>query len=150
RMTIGIRCTAPQSWTLYLQASVSVRGTYYAAAQTIRPGQAIRPDDLAPRERDLVTLPPGVVVDPESAIGMRARYRITAGQTVKVPALRSADAITRREQVRITARGRGAVVSRDGQALCAAWPGAPVQVRTSSGQVVSGIVRGASLVEVAL
>lgn len=150
RMTIGVRCTAPQPWTLYLQASVSVRGTYYAAAHTIRPGQAIRPHDLAPRNGDLVTLPPGVVTDPESAIGMRARYRITAGQTMKISALRSADAITRGQQVRITARGRGFVVSSDGQALADAAPGATVQVRTSSGQVVSGIVRSASLVEVAL
>ncbi|WP_370628316.1 flagellar basal body P-ring formation chaperone FlgA [Bordetella sp. BOR01] len=150
RMTVGVRCSAPQSWTLYLQATVSVRGQYYVAAHMIPAGQAIQADDLAARDGDLVTLPQGVVVDPAAVLGMRARYRIAAGQAVRASALRSARAVTRGQQVRITARGPGFVISSEGEALDDAPPGAPVQVRTSSGQIVSGIVRNATLVEVAL
>ncbi|HYG44337.1 MAG TPA: flagellar basal body P-ring formation chaperone FlgA [Bordetella sp.] len=150
RMTVGVRCSAPQSWTLYVQATVSVLGQYYVAAHMIPAGQAIQASDLATRDGDLVTLPPGVVVDPGALIGMRARYRIAAGQAIRGSALRSALAVTRGQQVRITARGAGFVISSEGEALDDAPPGAPVQVRTPSGQVVSGIVRSATLVEVAL
>src|SRR5690606_25295811 len=110
RMTVGVRCAAPQSWTLYVQATVSVPGQYYVAA----------------------------------------RSRIAAGQTIRASALRSAEAVTRGQQVRITAQGRGFVVSGEGEALGDAPPGAAVQVRTPSGQIVSGIVRSATLVEVTL
>ncbi|MCD0505024.1 flagellar basal body P-ring formation chaperone FlgA [Bordetella petrii] len=150
RMTVGVRCAGPQPWTLYVQANVSIRGQYYVAARMIAAGQAIGEADLAPREGDLVTLPRGVVLDPAAILGMRARYRITAGQTIKGTALRSAQAVTRGQQVRITARGPGFEVSSEGEALDNAPPGAPVQVRTTSGQIVSGIVRNATLVEVAL
>lgn len=150
RMTVGVRCTAPQSWTMYVQATVGARGQYYVAARTIAAGQAIQPGDLAPRDGDLVALPGGIVADPQAIVGMRARYRIVAGQAIKGSALRSALAVTRGQHVRITARGRGFVVSTEGEALDDAPPGAPVQVRTASGQVVSGVVRNASLVEVAL
>jgi len=150
RMTVGVRCVAPQPWTMYVQATVSVRGQYYVAARTIAAGQAIQAGDLAQRDGDLVALPGGIVADPQAVIGMRARYRIVAGQAIKGSALRSALAVTRGQHVRITARGRGFVVSSEGEALDDAPPGAPVQVRTTSGQVVSGIVRSATLVEVAL
>jgi len=52
--------------------------------------------------------------------------------------------------VRITARGAGFVISSEGQALDDAAPGAMVQVRTTSGQIVSGVVRSAGMVEVQL
>ena len=58
RMTVGIRCTAPKAWTAYVQASVSVPGQYYVASRTIAAGQALTPADLAPRDGDLVALPP--------------------------------------------------------------------------------------------
>jgi len=150
RMTVGVRCAAPQSWTLYVQATVSVPGQYYVAARPIPAGQALRPDDLAAREGDLVTLPRGVMLDAQAILGMRARSRIAAGQTIRASALRSAEAVTRGQQVRITAQGRGFVVSGEGEALDDAPPGAAVQVRTPSGQIVSGIVRSATLVEVTL
>lgn len=150
RMTVGVRCVAPQSWTQYVQATVSVRGQYYVAAHMIPAGQAIQADDLDARDGDLVALPHGVVVDPAAIVGMRARYRIAAGQAIKGTALRSARAVTRGQQVRITARGAGFVISSEGEALDDAPPGAPVQVRTPSGQVISGIVRNATLVEVVL
>lgn len=150
RMTVGVRCTAPKPWVTYLQATVSVPGHYYVASRRIAPGQALTPDDLAPREGDLVALPPGAITDPQTVVGMTAAYRINAGQTVKSSALRNAQSVLRGAQVRINARGQGFMVSSEGQALDNAAPGAMVQVRTAGGQVVSGIVRNATLVEIQL
>lgn len=150
RMTVGVRCNAPKPWTMYVQATVSVPGYYYVASRMIAAGQALTPDDLSPRDGDLVSLPPGAITDPQTVVGMSAAYRINAGQPVRGSSLRNAQSVMRGANVRINARGNGFVVSSEGQALDNAAPGATVQVRTASGQVVSGVVRNAGLVEIQL
>jgi len=150
RMTVGVRCNAPRPWTTYVQATVSVPGQYYVASRLIAAGQALTPADLAPRDGDLVALPPGAITDPQAVVGMTAAYRINAGQPVRGSSLRNAQSVLRGSNVRINARGKGFVVSSEGQALENAAPGATVQVRTASGQVISGIVRNAGLVEMQL
>lgn len=150
RMTVGVRCNAPKPWTTYVQATVSVPGYYYVASRMISAGQALTPDDLSPRDGDLVSLPPGAITDPQAVVGMTAAFRINAGQPVRGSSLRNAQSVVRGSNVRINARGNGFVVSSEGQALDNAAPGAMVQVRTASGQVVSGVVRNAGLVEIQL
>jgi len=150
RMTIGVRCAAPQPWTAYVQASLAVRGQYYVAAHAIRSGQTVRADALAARDGDLVTLPPGTVVDPAQAIGRIASQRISAGRPLRASALRDARSVLRGQTVRVLARGSGFVVSSEGQAMANAAPGGTVQVKMASGQVVSGVVRDAGTVEVPL
>ena len=90
---------------------------------------------------------PGAITDPDTVAGMTAAYRITAGQPIKGAALRNAQSVVRGSNVRINAVGKGFMVSSEGQALDNAAPGATVQVRMPSGQVVSGVVRNAGLVE---
>ncbi|MNS74872.1 flagellar basal body P-ring formation chaperone FlgA [Achromobacter spanius] len=150
RMTVGVRCNAPKPWTTYVQATVSVPGYYYVASRLIAAGQALTPDDLSPRDGDLVSLPPGAITDPQMVEGMTAAYRINAGQPVRSSSLRNAQTVLRGSNVRINARGKGFVVSSEGEALDNAAPGARVQVRTANGQVVSGVVRNAGLVEIQL
>ncbi|MBO9331389.1 flagellar basal body P-ring formation protein FlgA [Achromobacter xylosoxidans] len=150
RMTVGVRCNAPAPWTTYVQATVSVPGQYYVAARPIAAGQPLSPDDLASRDGDLVALPRGAITDPQAVAGMSAAYRINAGQTIRSASLRSAQSVLRGSNVRINARGNGFVVSSEGEALENAAPGSMVQVRTANGQVVSGIVRNAGLVEMQL
>jgi flagella basal body P-ring formation protein FlgA len=150
RMTVGVRCNAPKAWTIYVQATVSVQGQYLVAARPIAMGQAVSAQDLTTREGDLVALPPGAVTASQAVVGMLAGQRIAAGQIIKSGALRHPRAVSRGQRVRITARGNGFVVNSEGQALDNAPPGATVQVRTASGQVVSGIVENAGVVEVQL
>lgn len=150
RMTVGVRCNAPKAWTAYVQATVSVSGHYYVASRMIAAGQALTPADLDAREGDLVTLPPGAITDPQAVAGMTAAFRINAGQPIRSSSLRNAQSVVRGSNVRINARGNGFMVSSEGQAMENAAPGAVVQVRTAGGQVVSGIVRSATLVEIQL
>ncbi|OZI74666.1 flagellar basal body P-ring formation chaperone FlgA [Bordetella genomosp. 12] len=150
RMTVGVRCTSPHNWTAYVQASVSLTGTYYVAGRQIPAGKTVTPDDLDARQGDLLSLPAGALTDAAGILGMQARYRIHAGQPIRGAALRNADSITRGQNVRIVARGSGFTVSSEGQAMGDAPPGATVQVRTASGQIVSGVVQAAGEVEVQL
>ncbi|ALM83198.1 flagellar basal body P-ring formation chaperone FlgA [Bordetella sp. N] len=150
RMSVGVRCAAPKPWSVYVQATVSAPAQYYVAARTINAGEPITPDALAPRDGDLVNLPPGAVTDGQSIIGMSASYRIASGQAIKLASLRSPGTIQRGQTVRVNAHGRGFSVSTEGVAMESAAPGSNVQVRTASGQIVSGIVQRTGSVEVPL
>src|SRR5690606_752829 len=79
RMSVGVRCLAPQPWTLYVQATLAVEGFYYVANRDISVGETLTLDDLVGREGDLLRLARGVVVDPSQAIGYIAQQRISAG-----------------------------------------------------------------------
>lgn len=150
RMSIGVRCGGPQVWTTYLQATVSIAGQYYVAARPIASGRVIQPEDLAPRDADLVTLPADVVIDPAQAVGMRTNSRLAVGQTVRAINLRSAQTIEKGQNVRIVVSGKGFTATSEGEALDNAGPGDRLQVRTPSGQIVSGVVRKTGLVEILL
>uniref|UniRef100_UPI0039EEA5D8 flagellar basal body P-ring formation chaperone FlgA n=1 Tax=Bordetella sputigena TaxID=1416810 RepID=UPI0039EEA5D8 len=150
RMSVGVRCSSPRPWNVYVQATVSLPGQYYVAARPINAGETLRLEDLAPRDGDLINLPPGAITDPQSVIGMTVGYRIGMGQPVRATNLRSAGSVQRGQTVRITARGAGFVVSSEGQVMQNATPGSTVEVKTSSGQIVSGILQPQGNVEVPL
>jgi flagella basal body P-ring formation protein FlgA len=148
RLSVGLRCLSPQPWTLYVPAAISVQGSYYVAARSIRPGEPIGPEDLEARQGELITLAAGIAVDTAAVIGSVATQRIAAGQPIRMRALRAPDVVQRGTVVRILARGPGFVVTGEGEAMGNAAPGASVRVRTASGQIVSGIVQDAHTVEV--
>lgn len=150
RISVGVRCTAPHAWTTYVQANVSVAGRYYVARRPIPAGRLITDEDLAARDADLATLSRDVVVQRGRVVGMRAGARIAAGQPIKGSALRSAQSVERGQNVTIVAVGKGFVVTGEGEVLANAGPGDRVQVRTSSGQIVNGIVESANRVKIPL
>lgn len=150
RVTVNVRCVAPQSWTTYVQANVSLPVQYYVAARPLAPGQTIGTADIQPQDGDLATLPPGALTDPAALVGMQASYRINAGRPILARNLRSPDSITRGQNVRIVARGNGFTITNEGEAMSTASPGGSVQVRTASGQTLTGIVRGPGEVEIPL
>lgn len=140
RMNVGVRCLAPQPWTLYVQASLSVQGYYYVTNRTIDAGETITFDDLVAREGDLLRLPRAVVVDPSQVVGYIAQQRISSGSTLRSSALRDPDSIVKGQPVRTEARGVGFVATGEGVALENGAPGTMIQVRTSTGQTVTGTV----------
>ncbi|MEI2417595.1 flagellar basal body P-ring formation chaperone FlgA [Orrella sp. JC864] len=150
RMSVGVRCMGPENWTLYVQASVTVPGTYYVAAAPVAMGQTLAAEHLAPRSGDLLRLPPGAVTDPGMAIGHTASQRIAAGQPLRQSVLRDPRSVLRGNTVKVLARGPGFMVASEGQALDNATPGSTVMVRTPSGQIVSGVVQDAATVEIQL
>ncbi|NYT35529.1 flagellar basal body P-ring formation protein FlgA [Allopusillimonas soli] len=149
RMTVGVRCMQP-SWTTYVQASVSVQGSYYVAGRSIQAGETLGRSDLEERQGNILRLPRGVVLDPAQAVGYVAAQRIGAGSPVKTRMLRDPDAIQRGQRVRTEARGRGFVATGEGQALESGPPGAIIQVKASSGEIISGTVIDAHTVRVAM
>ncbi|MGB6242163.1 MAG: flagellar basal body P-ring formation chaperone FlgA [Castellaniella sp.] len=147
RTSVGVRCLAPQPWTLYVQASVQITGPYFVANRILDRGTVISMDDLDTREGDLLRLR-RVISDPAHIVGWITTRRIRSGGPIEGNALRDPNSIERGQQVRTIARGPGFVVSGEGQALDSGNPGTQIQVRTPNGQIITGTVLDAHTVQV--
>ncbi|WP_322994681.1 flagellar basal body P-ring formation chaperone FlgA [Castellaniella sp.] len=147
RTSVGVRCLAPQPWTLYVQASIQIIGPYYVASHALNRGVVIGQDDLDLRDGDLLRLR-RVISDPAQVVGWITTRYINAGGAIESNALRDPNAIQRGQQVRTVARGAGFVVSGEGQAMESGNPGTQIQVRTPNGQIISGTVMDAYTVQV--
>lgn len=148
RMTVSVRCTSPTSWTMHVQAEVSVLGYYYVTNRSINKGEILSLDDLNPREGDILRLASSVVTDPSLIVGSMAGQRLSMGNIIKSTALRDPQSVQRGQAVRTIARGKGFVISGEGQTLQGGAPGSQVQVRVSSGQVITATVLNAGTVQV--
>lgn len=150
RMSVAVRCEAPERWQTYVQVQLALHGPYVVTARSIDQDQRITPDLIEVREGDLLALPPGVILSPDEVLGQVAARRLGVGQLLRHNAVRSPGAVQRGQIVKLRVRGTGFVATGEGEALESAPPGATVQVRTASGQTVAGVVQPDGVVEVGL
>lgn len=147
KTSVGIRCTAPSPWTIYVSAKVQVNGDYVVAAVPLAQGQTITQADIAKVKGDLTAMPAGIITDASQAIGRMVANSIRLGSPLRQDALRNQQAIQQGQAVRVIVNGAGFSVSSEARALNNANEGQLTQVRTSSGQVISGIAKLGGIVE---
>jgi len=148
KTTVGVRCPAP-SWTIYIQAMVSVQGEYITNAVPLAQGQTIEANQLATMKGDLAMLPPGVATDIGQVVGRSSNVSLPPGTPLRLDTLRSKPVVQPGQLVKLISSGSGFSVSAEARALSTAGDGQTVQVKTASGQQVTGIARAGGLVEVA-
>jgi len=148
KTTVGIRCTVPTPWTVYIQAKVSVVAAYIVTAAPLAQGQLVSATDLATMQGDLTTLPAGIITDATQAIGRTVTMSLQAGTALRQDSLRSVPAVQQGQTVRLVSVGQGFQVSSEGQALTSASEGQLVQARTQAGQMIRGIAKAGGVVEV--
>jgi flagella basal body P-ring formation protein FlgA len=149
KTTVGVRCTAPSNWTLYVQAQVNVQADYVVAALPLAQGQAIEAGQLVLMKGDIAAMPNGIVTDTAQALGRTPTVSLAAGTPLRLDLLRSKPVVQQGQAVRIVSSGNGFSVSAEGRAFGTAGEGQVVQVRTPSGSMVSGTARAGGMVEVA-
>lgn len=149
KTTVGVRCSEPVNWTLYVQASIQVMANYVATAAPLAQGQAITARDIVTMRGNLAALPAGIITDPSQAIGRTLNISLIAGMPLRQDALRQQQAVLQGQMVRLVTSGPGFQVSSEARALNNAAEGQVVQARTHSGQVISGIAKAGGILEVA-
>lgn len=148
KTTVGVRCTTPTPWTIYLQVSVAVTADYIVAAMPLAQGQIVGPNDLATVKGDLTALPAGIITDASQAIGRTVAMSLPSGTALRQDALRSQPTVQQGQTVRLVSSGPGFQVSAEARALTSASAGQIVQTRTQAGQMISGVAKPGGLVEV--
>lgn len=146
---VGVRCSAPASWTAYLPVTVSVSGHYLISARKINRGQLLTESDLELRQGDLTQLPDSTLTELRAALGRRAKVGLAGQQPLRREHLLQSPVIRQGDKVRVLARGEGFVAVSEGVALNHAGEGEAVKVRTGAGKTLSGVARAAGEVELA-
>ena len=148
KTTVGVRCLAPTPWTAYVPVQVSIAGSHLVAFRQLLPGQKVERGDIASQPGDLGALPVSVLTDPAQAIGKTVKIGVAAGHPVRAEWLAAPWVVQQGQSVRLISSGDGFSVSNEGKALNNAVDGQVTQVRTHSGQVVSGVARPGGIVQV--
>ena len=148
RISVGVRCDSPVTWTAYVQAQVSVVADYLVAARPLRAGQIVGPADLGQRRGDLTALADNILTDGTQAMGHTTRFAVAAGTPLRGGMLRVPHAVRQGQTVPVISAGPGFRVSSEGRAMNNAAPGESVRVRLANGQVVTGIAQPGGTVEV--
>ncbi|WP_303785412.1 flagellar basal body P-ring formation chaperone FlgA [Azovibrio restrictus] len=141
KTSVGLRCTSPGRWNIFVPVRIAVETTYVATAAPLAPGQTLQATDLVQLSGDLGSLPAGVVTDPAAAVGKSVRFSVAAGQPLRQDQLVSPPVVQQGQSVKLVFHGPGFTASNEGRALNGGSEGQIIQVRTSSGIVVSGVAQ---------
>lgn len=148
KATVGVRCLGPSTWTIYVPVQISVTGNYLVSTRPMAAGQPVTAGDIVTRNGDLSSLPASILTDQAQAVGKTVKNGISAGQPLRGDQLIAPWAVQQGQSIRLVSKGSGFSVSSEGKALNNAVDGQVVQVRTGSGQTLSGIARAGGVVEV--
>lgn len=148
KTTVGVRCTAPTAWTIYVQAQVSVMADYVAAAVPLAQGQPVEQGQLVLLKGDIAAMPNGIITDMAQAVGRIPTISLPSGAPLRLDTLKSRPLVQQGQAVRLVSSGANFSVSAEAKALGTAGEGQVVQVRTPSGAVVAGTATAAGVVEV--
>lgn len=144
KTNVGVRCK--DGWTLFVPVQIKVTLTMLTASHPLQQGQLLTAADISSQSGEVSQ--PGILTDPNQAIGKILRFSLGAGQILKQDMLRAPWSVTQGQSVKLQLRMEGLSVSSEGKALNNAAEGQSVQVRTASGQVISGIAGADGVVAV--
>lgn len=148
RTTVGIRCRSEEGWQIFVSARVRVITEVLVAARALPAGSIIGDADVSTRTADLGEMPAGALTDRPQAVGNRLRVGIPAGVPLRSDLVQAPHVVQQGQSVTVVSRGAGFQVATEGRALNDAAVGQIAQIRTGSGQTVSGIARRPGVVEV--
>lgn len=146
--SIGVRCLAPSTWSLYVPVHIKVSNQVLVTTRPIASGKPVEPEDVQLQMRDITPFAGSALTALDQVTGKNVAAPVAAGTILRTEMLRTAQVIRQGQQVKLVAQGSGFKVTSEGQAMGNATPGQVVAVKTRSGQIIKGIAKGEGIVEV--
>lgn len=141
KLTVGLRCTGPKPWTVYVPAHIKIFANVIAAAQPLLRGSEISATDVIFVRQELSQLRSGYFIKTESVIGKILTQNLSAGHAITPKRVKAAFLVRRGEKVTIEVSIGTLKVRGKGEALKDAARGELVSVRNSqSKRIVQGVV----------
>lgn len=144
--SIGVRCNEQPGWSIFLQANVRVRVDMLVANRPLAQNSVLGANDFSFQNGELTQ--PGILTDPAQAVGKTLKFGIGAGQVLRQDMLRAPFVVLQGKTTDVRVSDEGLSIRSTGQALNNAAAGQTVQLRMSSGQVISGTAMADGSVEV--
>lgn len=151
RSRIGLRCVdGPTRWNVFVPVTVKAWGPAWVLKRAVAAGDSLTQEDAEIAEIDWAEQRSSVLALPERWVGQLAAFPLTAGLALRENMVRTPQAFAAGAHVRVSGEGGGFSVSATGQALTAGMVGETARVKLPGGRVVTGVVRDAQTVELAL
>ncbi|MFZ6862484.1 flagellar basal body P-ring formation chaperone FlgA [Undibacterium sp. Ji67W] len=148
KTTVGVRCTAPSNWTIYLRANVQITAEYYVAAHSISKGQILALEDLSKIKGEISNLPVGFINNPDQAIGKTIQVSVSSGTLLRMDSLKNPAVVQQGQAVRVISIGNGFQVTTEAQAINNASEGQIAKAKTANGVTLSGIAKAGGIIEI--
>lgn len=140
-VSYGVRCSAPNPWTLYLRADISAALQVPVLREALPRGALIAANDLELSTRRITSPVADRILNPGRAIGMQLKRPLAAGAELRYGHLALPRLISRGQTVTLIAGADGLEVRMRGKAMGNAAAGDRLQVTNSrSGRRVEGVV----------
>lgn len=148
KITLGIQCSSPKPWTIYLAANIRVFGDYFATNKAVNLGQVLSEQDLVKLHGEISNQPAGVITELEQAIGKTMLASYSAGVSLRKDMFKIIPVIQQGQTIKVSSSGVGFTVSNEAIALNNAGEGQIAKAKTMSGQVLSGIAKVGGIIEI--
>jgi len=149
--TVGVRCSGPKPWSLYVQATVQVFKRVVVSARPLNRGTRLTPADISLDRRDLGQLHSGYMTHLQRAVGMVVTQNVPSGTVLSSNLLAAPTIVHRGDRVVILAAADGLEVRMEGEALEDGAKGQMIRVRNiSSKRVIQATVVSSSVVKVGM
>jgi len=146
KTSVGVRCTESNGWSIFVPVQIRISLDLLVSARQLPLGHTLREEDIATQTTEATRT--GGITDTQQVIGKVLRYGIAAGQVLREDMLRPPYSVTQGQTVRLAVRGNRFSIRSEGVAMNNASEGQTVQIRTSSGRVISGIAGADGIVEI--
>ncbi len=149
RTTVGVRCRDPESWTVYIPATVQVYVPVVVTTGFLQRNRAITADDITLKEQDTGDLRRGYLIDPDEVIGKEPRTGIGPDTVLRPDQIQPPLLVRRGDRVSIMAESDTFRIRMEGEARGDGRKGETVRVRNlSSGREIDAEVIGRGRVRV--
>jgi flagella basal body P-ring formation protein FlgA len=148
KITLGMQCSSPKPWKVYLAANIKVFGDYFVTNRAVSLGQVITEQDLTKLQGEISSQPAGIITDPIQAIGKTMLASYAAGVSLRKDMFKIIPVIQQGQTIKVSSSGAGFTVSNEAVALNNAGEGQVAKAKTVNGQVISGIAKIGGIIEV--
>lgn len=146
--SVGVRCTGPKPWSVYVPVQVTQYAEVVVAARSLARGTQLSADDVRLVRQEIRGVT-DYFADVQQVIGKQTKRPLGSGAVLTTQAVEPPRLVRRAERVTILAAGGGMEVRMAGEALGDAAQGEPVKVRNlTSKRVVEGVATAPGVVTV--
>lgn len=141
RTSVGVRCTSPKPWALYVPVTVNIIANVYKVARPMARGHIIREQDIVSAEYNLSHLSYGYFIKKENLLGQQVRRRLKQGQVITPNQVMQPLMIKRGEKVSLISESNSFAIRMNGKAMMNGALGDRIRVKNmSSKRIIEGTV----------
>ncbi|MCX4190589.1 flagellar basal body P-ring formation chaperone FlgA [Methylophaga sp. OBS3] len=149
QLTIGVKCHAPVSWTVYVSAQVQVMQDILVTKRALSADHILSAADVELAPRDIIGLRKGYLTDSGAVIGQQLKSPMPMGGILQANQFKEQTLVHRGELITLVAAVGNMEVRVRGEALSNASLGQRVKVKNSNSErIVEGVVDAAGIVRI--